>query len=337
MIGRAVATTETGDPRGPVARVVDAALAGPESATALGIFRLVFVGLLTAILLAHVGVFAEYFSDASPINGEWARQAFPTRWSLFFHVRSPGGVMALFWVAVVFHVAWAAGAATPLSAAVSILCWVSMFGRNPMLFAYPDQFMLMMALLLALSPSGRAVSVDAWLRRRFAGAEDRTVPVWCRRLLQLQVAVLYTGTGLLKSGPTWIKDGSAIYFTLVNPYNRHFDVGAQLAAIQPWILRPATYLVLVWEVGFLGFVVVHWIRESSGSKRIPDLRWLFLGFGVLMHLGIQAMLYVVQFSALMLASYVVFLGPQEAERVLAWFRARAGRLMPAPGARATEP
>jgi hypothetical protein len=196
-------------------------------------------------------------------------------------------------------------------------------GRNPWLVAYPDRYALALGILLALMPAGRAVSLDA--RRR----GPAPVPVWCRRLLQVQIAVLYTATGLEKTGATWHAEGTAIYYTLVNPYNRHFDLATWLAPLQPYVLRPLTWFILVWEVAFGGFVAAHALREATAWRRLPDLRWLFLGFGALMHTGIALGTYVMYFSALALAAYAVFLTPEEARSLLA----RATSLRAVRGAR----
>lgn len=294
-------------------RFLDAALSGHEDPTALGLFRILVVGVLLATAAAHVGAVDEYFSDDAWINGRFAELAFPSRWSLFFTVRDPWAVRGLFAVGIVAHLMWMVGLYTRISSVVAMVLWVSMYGRNPLLYAYPDQFGLCLGLLLTLMPSGNGLSLDAHWRRK-----GGPVPVWCRRLLQLQIAIMYTATGFEKSGDAWRVDGTALYYTLVNPYNRHFDPGALWAHLQPWILRPATYAVLVWEVGFCGFVVVHWIREALGrrGRRIPDLRWLFLGFGFAMHLGIQLALYVVFFSLLSILAYSAFLTPDEARRLI---------------------
>ena len=186
--------------------------------------------------------------------------------------------------------------------------WVSVVGRNPLLYAMPDQLHTAMIVWLALMPTGRGLSLDA----RWRG-KGGPVPVWCRRIVQLQLAVMYTVTGLAKHGNTWKADGTAIYYSLANPYNRHFEVGPALAAVQPYLLRPLTWAVLVWEVAFGGFVVSTWLRERW--RRIPDLRWLFLGFGALTHIGIQVMMYVEWFTPLTLASYLAFVRPDEARRL----------------------
>lgn len=292
-----------------LARLRDALLTGEEDPTALGLLRIALVTVFTASLLSHVGAVAEYFSSAAPLAGKFARNAFPSRWSLFFYVDDPTAVRAIFAAGVVAHLMWLVGLYTRAAALVSTVVWVSMVGRNPLLYAMPDQLHTAMMVWLALMPSGRGLSLDA----RWRG-KGGPVPVWCRRIAQLQVGVMYTATGLAKHGVTWKSQGTAIYYSLVNPYNRHFDLGPMLAALQPYVLRPATWAVLVWEVAFGGFVLLHWLRERW--RKIPDLRWLFLGFGVLMHTGIQVMLYVEWFTPLTLASYFAFLRPDEAKRLV---------------------
>ncbi len=277
---------------------------GPE---ALGLLRILLVTVLTASLLTHVGSVADYFSGDSVLAGQWARKAFPSRWSLFFWFDDPGAVRLIFGLGVLAHLLWLLGLFTRVASVVAWLVWVSMFGRHPLLYSLADQLQMALCTLLMLMPTGRGLSLDARLRRKRA-----EVPVWCRRVIQLQMAVVYTSTGLLKTGDTWHEQGTALYFALSNPYNRHFAIGPTLAALQPYVLRPMTWLVLIWEVAFAPFVAVHWLRSWLGRpRRFPDLRWLFLGFGFGMHVGIQSMLYVAWFSPLSIAAYAAFLRPEE--------------------------
>lgn len=299
------------------ARAIDAVFLAPEDPRALGLCRIALVAVFTASMLAHVGAVAEYFSDASRLFGAWAREAFPSQWSIFFYVESPWAVGLIFAIGVLAHLLWLVGLFTRPAALVAFAVWASMIGRNPRLYSMPDQLHTAMALWLALLPAGRGMSLDA----RWRG-KGGPVPVWCRRILQLQIAVVYTATGLLKTGVTWRSEGTALYYAMVNPYNRHFEIAPLLAAIQPYVLRPLTWAVLVWEVSFAGFTGLHWAREISGWRRLPDLRRYFLGFGVLMHLGIQVMLYVAWFTPLMIASYTAFLRPEDAVRLVDRLRRR---------------
>ncbi len=327
--------------RGPVARFLDAAFAGEEDPTALGVLRAALVAVLLLSLSTHFGHVREWFSSDAAVHGHYARELFPSRYSLFFEHDDPTFVVVVFAVGTLAHLCWMLGLFTRVTSVLSVFLWINLNGRVPLLYAFPDQLSLMLAFLLAMMPAGRGFSLDA---RWFGWGGP--VPVWCRRVIQLQVAVVYTVTGMLKDGETWT-EGTALYYTLVNPHNRHFDVGTMLARLQPWVLRPATWLALLWEVAFAGFVLVHWGREIAAElapearwrRFIPDLRWVFLGFGVAMHVTIQLMLYVVHFSALMLATYLAFLSTDEM-RALAvgldprrW-RAGGGSISPAqdPGA-----
>jgi Vitamin K-dependent gamma-carboxylase len=296
-------------------RVLGRVWLDPEDPTALGLVRIAVVAVLGLSLLTHAGAIDEYFSSASPLHGEWARQAFPSRFSLLFWFEAPWAVRAFFAIAIVAHVLWMIGRFTTVASIVAWLAWVSFTGRQPLLYSLPDQLQMAMCTLLMLMPSGRGLSLDA--RRHGA----RTVPVWCRRVLQVQLATLYTATGLLKHGNTWHRDGTALYYAMSNPYNRHFDVPELLAALQPWVLRPMTWVVVWWEVLFAAFVAWQALRELARRPRwLPDLRVPWLAFGVMMHLGIQAMMYVAWFSPMVLAGYLAFLRPDEARRWLARLR-----------------
>lgn len=308
------------DRRGRLARALDAALAGDEGPAALGLCRVALVSVFTLSLCSHLGAVEEYFSAGSTLGGEFARQAFHSRYSLFLWFDEPWQVRTIFGIGIGAHLLWLVGLYTRPAALVSFAVWASLVGRNPLLYAMPDQLHTCLILLLALTPSGRGLSLDA----RWRG-KGGPVPVWCRRAIQLQLAVVYTTTGLLKTGATWKADGTAIYYSLVNPYNRHVDVTGVLAMLQPYVLRPMTWFVLTWEVGFAAFVGLLWLREATGKRWFPDLRRAWLGFGTLMHLGIWAMMYVVWFTPLVLAAYTSFLRPAEAERVTAQIRARFGR------------
>ena len=281
----------------------------------MGLLRVLLVSIAILSLLAHVGALGEYFSNESVLNGRFAREAFPDRLSLFFLVESPWWIRVVFVLGFVAHLFWLVGLYTrPASVAVVIL-WASMMGRNPLLYSMPDQLQMTLIVLLFITPSGRGLSLDARLRHR-----GGRVPVWCRRLIQLQIAMVYLSTGLTKVGPTWWGEGSALYYTLVSPNNRHFDLTELWALLQPWVLRPLTWTVLAFELSFAGFAILNWIRETVRPRWLPDLRPGYLGFGIVMHLGIQAMLYVVWFTPLMLAAYVSFLNPGEVRALLARVR-----------------
>ncbi len=311
----------------PLVTALDRLFAGHEDAFALGLLRAIVAGILCLTVLLHVGKVGEYFSDESMIYGRSARLAFPDRFSVFDYVGDPTAVRAIWALGVAALALWTVGLFTRLSGAIGMLVWISMFGRNHLLYAYPDQLAMMLGLLLVLMPAGRGFSLDARWRGR-----GGTVPIWCRRLIQLQLAIVYAVTGLEKTGDAWRVDGTAIYYTLTNPYNRHFDAGPLFAALQPWLLEPMTFAVLGWELLFGPFVAYHWIRDMLGRRiaklKLPDARGLFLGFGAATHLGIQIAVYVLFFSPLIVGAYVSYYDSDELRRAGAWLRRSGRRLLP---------
>jgi hypothetical protein len=290
-----------------------------EDPTALGLLRIVLVTVFTLALLAHVGSVGEYFSDESMIGGEYARAAFHSRWSLLFFVGDPTAVRVFFAIGVIAHLLWLLGLFTRPASVVAWLVWWSLIGRNANLYSYPDQLLMAFVTWMMIFPAGRGLSLDARLR-----GKGGPVPVWCRRIIQLQLAVLYFKSVTLKTGKTW-QDGTAIYYALVSPYNRHFDVGRTLAEMQDWALAPSVNLTKAFQYGFAPFVAWHWLREVvAPRRRLPDLRipLLLVGFGF--HAIIQLFLYVVWFSALCVCAYAAFLTPSEARRLIAWLRRLTG-------------
>jgi hypothetical protein len=313
----------------PAARpdLLDVLALGREDGTALGLLRVAVVAVLAAAWWSHLPALDEHFTAASPLAGRFARVAFPSRWSPLFTWDEPTWVWSGFIAVGLAHLLWCAGAWTRLVSAVAVLGWIALLGRQPLLYALPDQLLMALAILLALAPAGRAVAIDAWRRRDGGDGAARLVPVWARHLVQLQLAVMYLATGLLKTGPTWWSEGSALYYALANPFNRHFPIAPWFAASQPWLLRPATWGVLLFELGFVGFVALHglrrWAIERRWARHVPDLRPLVLGFGVAMHLGIQALMFVAWFTPLVLAAYLAFVAPSEARTWLARLQRRA--------------
>jgi len=287
-----------------------------EDPAALGALRIALVGVFLVNLLSHVGAVGDYFSAHSTLTTRMAREAFPDTVSLFFWIDGPYGVRVLFVLGVLAHVGWLVGAYTRVCALASWIVWMSLLGRQPWLYSLADQLLLTLCTWLMLTPSGGGLSVDA-----LRGRGQRT-PVWARRLIQLQLAVLYITTGAMKTGMTWRSEGTALYYALAQPYTRHFAWTETLAELQPWVLRPLTWVVLTWELGFAVFVALLWLREAvPRASRVPDLRPAFLGFGVLMHLGIAATMFVVIFSPLVLAAYLAFLRPRELRAAGRWVSA----------------
>lgn len=203
--------------------------------------------------------------------------------------------------------AFTAGLGTRLANLLTLVLLVAVWHRSPWIHNGGDRLLRIWTLTLLLSPSGAIWSVDAWIRGRLGAAPIEQVPILAVRLVQIQLVVMYTATGLEKllGGPEWLA-GPAVYFAISDGgFSRApwlFDpllqtwAGQALAALSTWI-------TLVFEVAFLPGVL--WRRT----------RWLTLGIGAAMHLGILVTLSVGVFGPASVWGYQTF-GP--------WSRPRSG-------------
>ena len=199
-----------------------------------------------------------------------------------------------------------------VSAVCAVLMLVGLFGRAPVLVAAVaskvafgqnydvsgagDALLANALFLLLLGDCTRTLSLDCRLRTgRFV--DDTPIPAWPRRLAVLQLAVMYTSTGLQKLVSTaWSPlDGfSALFQILQSPHWARFphlvdDHGA--VVVVPLALLTA--VTAVWECTFF---VVLWKRHW---------RWLYALTGVGIHVGIVALMEVGAFSFLSMAFYPV--------------------------------
>src|SRR5262249_18495964 len=130
--------------------------------------------------------------------------------------------------------------------------------RNPNILNAGDRVLLIGLFLLMLAPSGRALSVDAWLRRRRGRTvgPEWTAP-WSVRLFQIQLCLIYLTTGLRKlKGDHWMKgpwrewlhgtwwDGTSIHYVLNDTSLNHWSF-VQFP-LPLWATAPLTYASAFW-------------------------------------------------------------------------------------------
>jgi hypothetical protein len=274
-------------------------------------------GLFTLLTLLGFAPLTElHYSDAGWLPISWTlNQPGEQGFTLLHAFTSPLGVKVFLGLSLAAALSMMLGFHARVASWATFLALVSFQQRNTLLCYGGDTVLRLLAFGVALGPSGRAWSLDAWRARYRASATPTpaTTPVWPLRLIQLQIAVLYFFTGLEKlHGATW-QDGSALALALTHPAFSRFDI-AGLAALAPvaFALRAMTQLTLVWELSFPLLV----------CSRIG--RWLALGIGVVIHLGIILFMRIHWFGHIMIMSYLAFLpaeqlGPR-ARTAIRWYR-----------------
>ncbi|MEZ4317145.1 MAG: HTTM domain-containing protein [Myxococcota bacterium] len=263
------------------------------------------MGLL--LLVWHVFFWPDLdlLTTAGPMDLQVLRENWsPYRLELFDGYTT-AQLQAVHVVAGLLIVAFTVGAATPVAGWLLVIWLATVWHRSPWTQNGGDRLLRILLFYMALSPCWRAWSVDALVMRKLGRAPPSDAPVMAVRLIQIQMVVMYTYTGIAKlGGHTWL-DGSAIYYSWMDvSYSRWPELMDGLVQYAPvrWAGVGLAWATLVFEVGFLPLIA--WRRT-----RIPTLI-----AGLLLHAGIWGTLSVGIFSWASVWGYLVFLDPGWAER-----------------------
>jgi hypothetical protein len=218
-----------------------------------------------------------------------------------------------FWLLVAANVAIMLGFCTPLACVAAVLIEAQFALVLPPADRGIDMMIRNVTLILAFAQAGRMYGLDAAL----FGHRDR-VPAWPRRLLVLQLSVMYFAAGVQKAAVAWWPWGgfSALFLILQDMAIARFPF-AWLAHLYPLTqLLTASTMVFEWGASLVPLAVWYratrtragWLRAQL--NRLGFVR-LWLPFGLLMHLGIAATMQIGIFPWAMLAMYWAFFHPDE--------------------------
>jgi hypothetical protein len=223
---------------------------------------------------------------------------------LFRH-DSPAELSAWFWASVAAAACALVGFASRVSVAATFVSMLLFQERDPFMIFGADLVLRCVALWLLFLDSGRAWSVDAWLRgpRPAAGV----VQWWPLRAMQLQVALVYAVTCLLKVRTEPWRDGSAVYYAL--------HVGAVLKSeAPPW---PVAYPALLVAMDYATLATEASLPVLLFFRRVRPVAF---ALAVAMHTGIDAFMSIRFFSLAMYAGLLSFLDGSDWDRITAALR-----------------
>jgi hypothetical protein len=246
-------------------------------------------------------------------------------WSIFYHMHNPAWIYAAHFGIVAVMILFTVGLWTRVT---SVLTWVGAMcylQRAPTLLFGMDTMMNILLIYLMIGPSGAAVSVDSWLRRRRERAEglgDRPSPPLATatvaiRLLQVNFCFIYMGSGTSKLlGPAWW-NGTAIWGTVANSYFAPLD--------QAWYLGTLRFLAshrVLWEVSMTAGCAFTLFTEIGLPFLIWNRkwRWWMISAAVLLHAGIGLTMGLVTFSLCMLCMVMSFFPPEAVRELLSRVR-----------------
>lgn len=183
------------------------------------------------------------------------------------------------------------------------LAAVSYAYRNMNIVHSGDSLIRIGMFFLIFARSGGAMSAPSFVRqalRRDAPSEGDAVsptfvPAWPRRILQVQLCIVYLVAGIWKvRGPTW-RNGSAVGLVLQLGEFQRFPIPDVF--MTPLMSQAMTFGTLALE---LGFPVLVWV---------PRLRLPVLAAGLAFHAGLDWAMNVQLFQWLITSYYLLWLEP----------------------------
>ena len=208
------------------------------------------------------------------------------------------------WVAAVFvglvllaAIMTALGLFTRLATIALALGVITLHHRNPMILHSGDTLMRLLVVYLAVSECGAAYSLDL-KRKRITAFKD--IPLFPQRLVQFQIALVYSATFWHKMYGDFWRNGTATYYPAqLNEFNR-FPLPA-FVDDNPTVVWLSTFGTLAVELA-LG-TLVFWK---------PARKWVLL-LGLLLHSYIEYRFNIPLFSFIICSTYVCFYEGSEVE------------------------
>jgi hypothetical protein len=281
----------------------------PRPTSTLAVFRIVF-GLVAIGWTASLA--PNLFTFFGPDGVLPHHRNGPGVWGLLELSNQPLVLVGLFTVVLLAALALALGWRSRLAAVVVFVGILSFERRNPMIINSGDGLIRNLALYLALSPCGAALSLDRLRTHPERFWEFPAKAPWALRLMQIQLSVLYLSTVWHKSqGDKW-RTGTAVSYAQRMADIHRFSL--------PRLVTDSVPISEVLTFGTLGLETALAILVWNRAAR----PWV-LALGVSLHLGIDYSIIVGFFSYAMFTAYLAFIPPETASR---WILRVRDRLPP---------
>lgn len=282
----------------------------PQPTSTLALFRIAFGLLVTAWTLAFVPNLFDFFSPTGIEPGR--PKVYPGEWGVLPSPAGPMVVTTVFVVLLLGCLALTVGWYTRVAAVVVWLGVLSVENANTLVGNSGDGLIRNLAFFMMFAPSGAALSVDRWRGHR--GHRDtfwefpERAP-WALRLVQVQISVGYLSAVWHKVQSELWREGTAVSYALrIEDISRFPAPGFVTGS--PVLIEAMTFGTLACELS-LGILI--WNRAARP--------WV-IPLGIALHLGIDYAILIGFFSLAMYVSYLSFLRPENAARLVLAVRDR---------------
>ena len=228
----------------------------------------------------------------------------------------PGWIWPAYALAMLVLICFTIGLWTRLSAILSLVVVISFANRVPEALFGLDKINMILALYLAVGPSGRALSVDRLLAiHRGKDPTPRAASVGANfaiRLIQIHMCIIYFFAGISKfQGQVWWTGQAMWLAAFGNSEIQSIDM--TWLAWHPWAVELLSHFTAIWELSFCALI---WPRI---------LRPLVLTGAVVLHVAIGATMGLWTFALVMLIGCASFLPPEGVGSALAMLKRRRER------------
>ncbi len=274
----------------------------------LALFRVGVGACIAAKFAGHMLEARTFYSDAGVVPREAARELMQDgQWSLHLLSGEPWLEMLIGAVGLVAALAFTVGARTRVAGLVALLALISVHSRDVLVLNGGDVLLRVMLLWALFLPTEARASIDALTHPPVRPVPDRVVSVASLAIV-LQLMAMYFFTGLLKTGPQWHAEASAIQLALDPAVGYGRPIGA-------WLGQYPEALALmtrgVWWLEVVG-PALAFVPVITGPARLLTVA-LFVG----LHLGLLATLTLGAFPVICIACWAVVLPSWFWERLAA--------------------
>ncbi|KAA3440224.1 HTTM domain-containing protein [Rufibacter hautae] len=222
----------------------------------------------------HANAWNQFFFSFHALSGLWQFQL------VLFVIAGLSAICLL----LGYHTRWATF--------ISWILLLSVQNRNPLITQSGDSLLRMLLFWGMFLPWHRHYSVDA--RRSLTSETNPHYLSVASAAYLLQVAWVYVFTALLKSGPDWTTDGTALYYAL--SLDQILMPGGRILYQFPELMKFLTHATYFLELWLPFILLIPW--------RTTWFRMLFIGAIIGLHIGISLSLFVGLFYLISISAVI---------------------------------
>ena len=249
----------------------------------LAVVRIAFASLIIIDLLIRSYDLNNHYTDAGvlPVSG-----FYKLHWhKFFFSLHALSGSyyfeLLLFVVALFFAFSLLLGYKTKLCTIVSWFLLISLQTRNPLVLNAGDVLLRCLMFWAIFIPWGEKFSLDSYFHKSNLHKANKVFSIGILAFI-LQIVFMYVSTAILKTGPEWRIDYTAIYYALSIGHFSYF-LGPYIYQF-PVLMKILTFTIFWLElVGIFLFFVPY---KNSFFKIIGLILFVSFQLGLLLSMRI---------------------------------------------------